>query len=407
MMKLLLTVFLVLLCSASFSQGYQVNFQGQKQQGMASAGSALPQDASSVFFNPGAIGFLEKSSLNIGVTPTFANTLFEESGTNATARTESPVGTPFSVYGNFKRSEKSKFAYGIGIYTPFGSTIQWEAGWEGRYAMKRLELSAIFFQPTISCKISKKIGLGAGFVYSSGKVNLQKNIPIQDASGQDALAELNGSARGFGFNSGMYFSASSKLSFALTYRSRVNMEVKEGTATFTVPTSLQDNFPSGKFSSSLPLPQVLTVASAFKLSEKWNFALDINAIGWKAYDTLGFDYAQNTASLVDTRSARRYKNTLAFRTGAQFQLNKIIALRVGIAFGMSPVQSGYVTPETPDANRLNYTAGFSAKIGSHFSLDASVLFTHIERTDTNLETNLSGKFTTNVLAPGLAIIYQF
>jgi long-chain fatty acid transport protein len=152
---------------------------------------------------------------------------------------------------------------------------------------------------------------------------------------------------------------------------------------------------------------VLTVASAFKLSEKWNFALDINAIGWKAYDTLGFDYAQNTTSLVDTRSARRYKNTLAFRTGAQFQLNKIIALRAGIAFGMSPVQSGYVTPETPDANRLNYTAGFSAKIGSHFALDASVLFTHIERTDTNFETNLSGKFTTNVLAPGLAIIYQF
>ena len=36
--------------------------------------------------------------------------------------------------------------------------------------------------------LSKKIAVGAGFVYTTGKVNLQKNIPIQDASGQDALA---------------------------------------------------------------------------------------------------------------------------------------------------------------------------------------------------------------------------
>lgn len=39
------------------SQGFQVNLQGQKQQGMASAGSALIQDASALFFNPVAFLF--------------------------------------------------------------------------------------------------------------------------------------------------------------------------------------------------------------------------------------------------------------------------------------------------------------------------------------------------------------
>jgi long-chain fatty acid transport protein len=40
------------------SQGFQVNLQGQKQQGMASAGTALIQDASALFFNPGGVSKL-------------------------------------------------------------------------------------------------------------------------------------------------------------------------------------------------------------------------------------------------------------------------------------------------------------------------------------------------------------
>jgi long-chain fatty acid transport protein len=66
-----------------------------------------------------------------------------------------------------------------------------------------------------------------------------------------------------------------------------------------------------------------------------------------------------------------------------------------------------VTPETPDANRINVTGGLSYLFGNHFEFDASLLFTKLSRTDTNLETNLSGTFTTIVLAPGLAIIYKF
>ena len=185
------------------------------------------------------------------------------------------------------------------------------------------------------------------------------------------------------------------------------MEVAEGTATFTVPSSLSTNFPSGTFSSALALPQVATLGLAYKLNEKLAFALDVNYVGWKAYDTLAFDYAQNTTSLIDTKSARNYKNTVAFRLGANYALSDKFDARLGLAYGLTPVQNGYVTPETPDANRINYTAGLGYKIGEHFQLDASLFFTHLKRTDTNLETNLSGTFTTNVLAPGLAIIYKF
>jgi long-chain fatty acid transport protein len=71
------------------------------------------------------------------------------------------------------------------------------------------------------------------------------------------------------------------------------------------------------------------------------------------------------------------------------------------------VQDGYVTPETPDNNRISYTAGLSYAIGTHFEVDASFFFTKLSREDTNLETGLSGKFTTIALVPGIGLNYKF
>ncbi|MES2762978.1 MAG: outer membrane protein transport protein [Bacteroidota bacterium] len=401
-----LLLFFIYTPSFQYAQGFQVNLQGQRQQGMGGAGTACMQDAAALFFNPGGASFVDWNSVIVGVTPTFARGAFMDANTNNVSRTNSPVSTPFAAYGLFEIKDSSKLKLGLAIYTPFGSTVQWEDGWTGRFALTRLELRAIFIQPTVSYKITKKLGIGAGFVYATGKVNLQKDIPLIDLDGNYGYAELSGKANGYGFNAGVYFEPIEKLSIGLTYRSKVIMEVKSGQATFKVPSSVAANFPDGTFKSKLPLPSVTTLGFGYKAAEKLSFALDINYVGWKAYDTLSFDYENNTASLIDTKSARMYKNTFAFRAGAQYKIDTHFAARLGLAYGITPVQNGYVTPETPDANRINYTAGIGYET-KHLKIDASFLFTHLERTDTNTETNLSGTFKTNVIAPGISIGYKF
>ena len=184
------------------------------------------------------------------------------------------------------------------------------------------------------------------------------------------------------------------------------MKLSKGNADFTVPESLNDKFPDGPFTSSIPLPSVFTFALAVKPSEKLSIALDANYVDWKAYDTLAFDYETNTSSLVDTKSARNYESTISVRLGAQYKVTPKITARLGLAYAISPVQNGYVTPETPDNNRLNYTAGVGYIINDKLNLDASFLFTQVKREDTNLETNLSGQFKTLVFAPGFAVTYK-
>jgi hypothetical protein len=210
-----------------------------------------------------------------------------------------------------------------------------------------------------------------------------------------------------GADAGIYFKASEKWSFAATYKSKIQMNIDEGNAVFVVPSSVASSFPNGKFTSSLPLPAVTTIGASFKLNHRLTFASDINYIEWKAYDSLIFDYETNTTSLLDTKSARGYKNTFAFRLGSQYQLNKKLKLRAGIVFGLTPVPYGRVTPETPDNNRINYSVGFGYSFTEKFKIDASVLYTTFKREDTNLETLLSGTFKTIAIAPGLSLTYLF
>ncbi len=398
---------LFLIPNVSYSQGFQVNFQGQKQQAMGCAGTALQTDGASLFFNPGASAFAKENSVNVATTPIFANVMYIDSATNDVYRTENPVGTPFSAYGLFQLKEDGKLKLGIAAYTPFGSTVQWEKNWIGRFAITRLELKAIFIQPTISYRISDKIGVGAGFVYSTGNVNLQKDIPVQFEDGTFAKAELAGKAQGFGYNLGVQINATEKLGIGLNFRSKVQMNLNDGEATFTVPSGLDPNFPDGKFVGGLPLPQVTTLGLSYKLNDKWAFVLDINHVAWKAYDTLAFDYEINTTSLLDTKSARDYKNIVAFRAGASYKVMKNVEVRFGGGYGLTPVQDGYVTPETPDGNRAYGTFGLGYELGEHFAIDASCYYTQITRADINKETNLNGTFTTKAIAAGIGFIYKW
>jgi long-chain fatty acid transport protein len=404
--KLLLLVTLSL-SYFSIGQGFQVNFQGQIQQGMGGAGTGLMHGSSAVFFNPGGMHFTENNGVDLHVTPVFARVKYLDAATSLVSETNSPTSTPFALYWMSKVGKIEKLKMGLGVYTPFGSTVQYEDAWTGRFALTRLQLQAIFIQPTLSYKITDKLGLGAGFVLSTGKVNLQRDIPVINDAGEFGSVELAGSALGFGYNVGLYYQLSKKLSIAATYRSQVNMAVDDGQATFAVPSALEANFPNGTFISSLPLPQVATLGFGYVFNEKLKASLDLNYVGWKAYDTLAFDYAENTASLVDTKSARNYKNIFAARAGVEYAVHEKVRLRAGLAYGQTPVQDGYVTPETPDANRINYTLGIGYAINSKIHANASLFYTRLERTDRNLETNLEGTFKTIALAPGISFSYHF
>ncbi|ALI99098.1 OmpP1/FadL family transporter [Rufibacter tibetensis] len=391
--------------------GFQANLQGQKQIGMGHTGTGLALDHSSIFFNPGALAHLRQNGIQLGVSALSAKIAYREPSPGfSEAMTDNPISTPFQVYASFGK-EESPLRYGIGVYTPYGSSVNWGRNWQGRFGLNELTLKTIFIQPTISYRISDKLGFGAGFVYAIGNVNLQRSIPLQNANYFESGVELDGATSGFGYNLGVYFKPSEKLSFGLTYRSKVEMEIEGGDVTFSLPNSpvVTSQFQATKFDAKLPLPANITLGIGFKPTEALTIAVDVQRVQWSAYKSLRFDYNAPVRGENFTEGSRNYEDVFIYRVGAQYQLSDILTLRAGAYYDKSPVQAGYLTPETPDADSRGVSAGLTLALSEKVDLDASFLYINKkERTDAaNLSGGVAGTFKSVAYIPGVGINYKF
>ncbi|WP_129716064.1 OmpP1/FadL family transporter [Pedobacter sp. SYP-B3415] len=404
MRKILLSM-LVAAPVLGFAQSFQVNLQGQKQIGMAGAGTGLALDEASVFFNPGAVSFLKKNGVQAGISPLFLKTAFRAAGSDVTEYNKSKLATPLEAYATFG-SPEGKLRFGIGIYTPFGGAMHWDENWTGKFTVTSLDLQAIFVQPTVSYKLTDWLGIGAGFVYANGKVDLRRALPITRADGSSATAQLEGHSHNFGWNAGIFADAGSGLTFGITHRSKVDATVKDGDARFEVPDALRSTFPT-TFNATLNLPATTSLGIGYKVSEQTTLALDVNWVQWHRYKTLAFDY-DNNARIPDTESPRNYKDAGALRLGGQHEIDNKFVVRAGVGYAITPVREGYVTPEVPDADRWLLSAGLGYKPDERFQIDLSFLYENVKsRTETNLETNLSGTFKTAAYIPGISLSYKW
>jgi long-chain fatty acid transport protein len=392
----------------SFAGGFQVNLQGQRQTGMGHTGTGFVTDASTIFFNPGGMGWLDTSvNISAGMSFIIPRTQYLEAYPgNYTATMVHNVGTPFQFY--YSAALKKNIRAGIGVYTPFGSRAQWNDDWKGQFIIREIDLKTIFIQPTLSWKVNEHFGIGAGFVIATGSFSLRKGIPVQNLASDYSEGNLEGDANGMGANIGAFYSFNEKWSAGLNYRTSVEAKVDRGEATFSVPGYLEQYFPETNFSASLNLPQVLSFGIGYKLNSKLSLAADVNFIGWSSYDSLQIDFELNTEKLEDISSARMYEDVFIYRLGVEYLACKNFYVRAGIYFDTSPVKDGYVTPETPDSDRIGITLGAGLLAGKHFQLNASLLYNQMQqRTDTNLETGFSGIYQTKTIIPGIGFNCSF
>ncbi len=403
----ILAIFLCLAATGLQAGGYQVSLHGNKQIGMGLIGTSLSMDASSAFYNPGGLAMMPgKFSVLAGGSGIFASTAFQMPYPSLIqASTNNSPGTPFYFYAGYKITPK--LAAGIAINTPYGNSLKWEDEWAGRFLIQEISLQAITIQPTLSYQIAPYLSVGAGLVYTMGAVSLSRALPVQDEN-QEGRLLIEGSTTNIGFNAGMLFSGQNGLQVGVSYRSRVDMDVDDGKAFFTVPASLQGNFPpENRVGTSLPLPANLDLGLSYQLNSKLLLGVALNYVFWEAYETLDFTFETNTLSLTDSQSPRYYSNTLIFRAGGHYELNEKWTVRAGAYYDPSPVDPDFFSPETPSLNNLALTSGLSFSAG-RFGVDLSLLYIMGLEADRHyVPENFGGTYKSRAIIPGLGISYGF
>ena len=386
-----------------FAGGYQVRLQGNKQNGFGLIGTPLSNGSSSIFYNPGSLAFMDgKIDFELGGSAILSSAAFQKSGSNYQAVTDNPVGTPFYFYIAGKIGKV--VALGLGVYTPYGNSAKWESEWAGKYLIQDIALSAIFIQPTISFNFGERFGIGAGFVYTIGGVELNKAI---NYSG-DAGVNLQGSAAAMGYNLGLFFKPAENWSIGLNYRSRIDMKIEGGDAKFTVPESLGGLIPAeNKFDAELPLPANLDLGIAVQVTDKFMIALEFDWVFWGVYDTLSFTF-EESGDLLDSHNPRNYTDIFIPRIGLQYAFSEKFEIRGGAYYDTSPANDRYFTPETVTLNTFAYTLGLSWNPSEHFGLDLSFLQTFGLKADKNYKPdNFGGTYQTSAIIPGLGLSFKF
>jgi len=387
------------------AEGYQVNLQGNRQTGMGHTGTGLFFGASSMHFNPGALSFLDKKyDFSFGGSAVFSNNTFQKQTPSVyEAKSDNPVGTPFYFYGATKLT--NKLVVGLSVTSPYGNTLKWGDDWDGKYLIQDISLKAIFVQPTMSYKINDKLGLGLGLMAVSGSVDLNKALPVHDTMG-DASVNITGNTWAFGFNAGVSYQATDKLSLGLSYRSKVMVEMEGGDADFTVPNSLAGVYTDTKFNAELPMPTNITFGLGYQINEKLLLAADLQYVGWSAYESLDFDF--EAESVPDSKNQRDFDNTMIYRLGAEYTMNDKIQFRAGIYYDSTPIPEDLLTPETPGTNKIGMSMGCGYQICDKLSVDVSLLYIHGEkREDGYAPTNFYGTYYTNAVIPGIGLNYSF
>ncbi|MBC5835712.1 transporter [Flavobacterium sp. F372] len=424
-MRKLFSLSLLTLASASmFAGGYRVSIQGQKQLAMGHTGVAVVNSAEVTFFNPAGMSFLDKKfNLSVGGNALFAKTRFQNSQYNQTASTDN-MGTPFSLYATYKIADW--VSAGLAVYTPYGSSVEWDKGWQGSHLVNSIDLQAIFVQPTISFKIEDIFSIGGGPIYANGSVNFNRNItpnPLLGSTNVDLEAK---SITAWGYNVGFMFKPAKQITLGVDYRSEIIMEARGGSATYLDKNGVADlnpAFTDGTFDADLPLPAELTAGISFKPSEKWLFAFDYNFTKWSAYEALDITiYNQNSTPVV-SKNPRNYQDSNTYRFGVQYQATQKFTVRGGYYIDESPVQDGYFAPETPRNDSVGYTGGLTYQLNDKLGIDVSFLYLHFDEIDNSYDyyddpltvpdptgnpyTSFGGTYKSTVFSPGIGITYGF
>lgn len=412
--KVLFTVF-ALATTLAYSGGYRVSLQGQRALAMGHAGVAVINSAELVFFNPAGLVYLEnRLTVSAGVSGVFSNVSYQNEMTGAFAATDSPMGTPLYLYASYKATDW--LAFGLGVYTPYGSAVEYEDDWAGSHLVNNIDLAAIYIQPTVAFKINDYFSIGGGPIFVTGSVNFNRNLnrTLSDLEGN--RSEVTVEAKGvtnWGWTVGAMFNPTENLSIGANYRSEIILEAEDGDADFeNIPNSPLTPFEDTTFDATLPMPAEMTVGLSYGFCDKWLFAFDYNRSFWDVYESLDIDF--DNENIPDSHNARNYKNSSNYRFGLQYEATSMFTLRAGYYFDESPVQEGYFAPETPRNDANGYTAGLSVNVSDHFQIDASFLYLHFKEVNASYDhyfengqaAPFKGTYKSNAFVPGIGITYK-
>ena len=430
-------VVLMFAATSAMAGGFRLPEAGAKAMGMGFAFTAQADDPSAIYFNPAGIIQLEGQNLKLGVTyvkengGTFTGTTPLTGGASVT---ETQKDLDFFVPNLFwTRKASPDFAYGVGVFAPFGLGQEYEnrAASIFRNQITKIDLMTLVVNPTVAWRINEVLSLGVGIDFMYGKAKLGKAGVLNTGVGPLNIfqLDLDGDGTAWGYNFGALIEPTKSVQIGIAYRSPFRLKIKDGDVDLfdisTVPlpplgglTPAQifgGNTYSTKGSTTINMPATLDLGIAYIL-DRLTLEVDASWTFWSSYKELNIDIENNTPLLPDSRSAKNWKNVVGIYVGGEYRVTDPLALRLGFRYDPTPVPAETMGPELPDADKLYYCAGLGYKL-SNWTFDLAYMY--VDKKDRTVDnqvdlppggsygTGFNGTWTGDAHLVALDIGYRF
>jgi long-chain fatty acid transport protein len=423
-----------LAANSAFAQGSSVYTQSACVSARAGTAVANPcRDGSAILYNPAALA-LQPGAIGGGVTGIWSTHTFEYDVTGQQVERDPRIVPVPQGYLTARLGDR--IGLGVGVFAPYGGSIDWPESFEGRFVTYDQTLRAIYIQPTAAFAIVPgAFSLGAGLTHVRSSIDLRQRADLSDVRlpgtnftfgnfgiprGTDfADVNLQGSGSGTGWHVGALLQPTPWISVGARYMHRVTTDM-EGDATFipvstglVIPpgspfTGPPFNAPTGApvdallgaqfqaggalapqgVQTSVTWPDQAVIGVSVRPFQRLNVLADYQHFSWSSFSRFPVDFqgaGQDTELVLD------YQNAEAWRLGAELDVLPALRLRAGYTYNTAASPEGSVSPFLPEGERNVYTAGLGLRLPAGFQLDAFYQFVDQDARRGRVRTPLPGQ----------------
>ncbi len=377
--------------------GYALDVLSGRGTGMASSVTGFIDDSSAIFYNPAGIS--QGKGIDVQAGTSLIAPSFKYTGKGESTSTEFKIVPPVNAYATFGITDE--LSAGVGVFTPFGLTIKWPDGWTGRRLITKASLETFDINPTVAYRFGP-FRLGAGFQLVRATVRLQRQIAFGDNEGS---TDLGAGTWGAGGNVGVQLEAVPKvLSFGVHYRSAVKLSF-DGKADFSgVPVPLQQTIHDQAVATSFVTPDSIAAGVAVRPIPALLLDADVVWLGWSNLRSVDLNFPDDKSGTLSTSQAKKWTSGVNFHVGAEGTLNDTWRIRGGVLYDPSPAPADTLTPDIPDADRLNLALGGSWYHRSGIHVDLAYQFLILFKKQSTAP-ELNGEYGGFVNILGLSVGY--
>lgn len=337
---------LLALSQTAYPAGLRIAFMDSFATGRGNAFAATADNPSAIFYNPAGLTQLERNELSAGAYAIRFSS--EHTAPNGERTDMRDAFTPVPHFYYAHNMPNAPFAFGVGVYVPFGLVTDWPDDGPFSQLATRSELTYTRVNPVASYQITPRLSVGGGPTFNSASIDLRRRPVI---FGEEHRYRLEGDDSALGFNAGVHWQPLPGHAFGLSYHSPTEMR-------FRGSDSIRGAFvnQSGKASiDRLTLPEIAIVGYSYRPTPEWNLEINIDWTNWDRFDSTTI-----RSGLGDEHLPLNWDSTFIYGAGVTRYLAKSHFLSAGYAYAENAVPAETFNPFLPDSRLHFVSIGFGS-----------------------------------------------